>query len=146
VTLSGESPRKNRRIGSSGLNLTCEGLLLGMRAGGHGDSQTEAHPQIQILMNLRSAMKIATQVRLFHRIKSSARRSPGAKSSTRWSLGVGGMSRRRSSPCWRLQGGDGLWRRSSVCRMSLHSMMWQGGHASHPHSWGTKIFVNFKGL
>jgi hypothetical protein len=30
-----ESPRKDHGIGSSGLNLTCEGLLLGMRAEGH---------------------------------------------------------------------------------------------------------------
>jgi hypothetical protein len=44
----GESPRKNRRIGSSGLNLACKGLLLGMWAKGHGDSKTEAHPQVQI--------------------------------------------------------------------------------------------------
>jgi hypothetical protein len=42
--LSMESPCKNRGIGSSGLNLACEGLLLGMRAEGHGDSKTEAHP------------------------------------------------------------------------------------------------------
>jgi hypothetical protein len=73
MTLFGESPRKNQRIGSSGLNLTYEGLLLGMRAGGHGDSKTEAHPQIQIQMNLRSTMKFSTHLRLFCRIKSSTR-------------------------------------------------------------------------
>jgi hypothetical protein len=39
-----ESPHKDRRIGSSGLNLACEGLLLGMRADGHGDYKTEAYP------------------------------------------------------------------------------------------------------
>jgi hypothetical protein len=46
MTLFGESLCKNHRISSSGLNLTYEGLSLGMRAGGHGDSKTEAHPQI----------------------------------------------------------------------------------------------------
>jgi hypothetical protein len=38
VTLSGESPHNYRRIGSSGLNLACEGLLLRMRAEGHEGS------------------------------------------------------------------------------------------------------------
>jgi hypothetical protein len=37
VTLFGEYPHDYCRISSSGLNLTCEGLLLGMRARGHGD-------------------------------------------------------------------------------------------------------------
>jgi hypothetical protein len=46
VMLLGEYPRKNHRIDSLGLNLACEGLLLGKRAGGHGDSKTEAHPLI----------------------------------------------------------------------------------------------------
>jgi hypothetical protein len=65
VTLLGESSRKSRRIGSSGLNLACEGLLLGMWSGGHGDFKTEAHPWIQILMNLRFGMKVATHLRSF---------------------------------------------------------------------------------
>jgi hypothetical protein len=38
VMLSGESPHKNHRISSSGLNLSCEGILLGKRAEGHRDS------------------------------------------------------------------------------------------------------------
>jgi hypothetical protein len=46
VMLLGEYPCKNHRIGSLGLHLTYEELLFGMRAGGHGDSKTEAHPQI----------------------------------------------------------------------------------------------------
>jgi hypothetical protein len=36
-----ESLKKYHRIGSSGLNLTCQGLLLGMRDGGHRDSGAE---------------------------------------------------------------------------------------------------------
>jgi hypothetical protein len=67
-----------RRIGSSRLNFTYDGLLLGMRAGGHRDSNTEAHPRIWILINLRSTMKTATHLHLFHRIKSA----------TWWCLGV----------------------------------------------------------
>jgi hypothetical protein len=49
-------------------------------------------------------------------------------------------------PCQRPHGGDGLWRRSSVCRRSLRSMTWQGRHTSHPHSWGMEVFINLKGL
>jgi hypothetical protein len=78
VTLSGESPRKNHRIDSSGLNLSCEGLLLGMWAGGHRDSNTEAHPRIQILMSLRFTMTTATHIHLLRGIESSTRRSLGA--------------------------------------------------------------------
>jgi hypothetical protein len=44
-------------IDSSGLNLACEGLLLGMQAKGHRDSKTEVHPPVQILMNIRSGTK-----------------------------------------------------------------------------------------
>jgi hypothetical protein len=120
--------------------------VLGMRARGHGDSKIEAHPQTRILMSLSSAMKTATHLRLFHRIKSSTRRSLGIKSSTWRSPGVGRTSCQRSFPCQRPQGSDGLWRRSPVCRRSLHSITWQGGHASHPHSWGTEMFVNLKRL
>jgi hypothetical protein len=42
VTLSGESPRNYRRFGSSGSNLTYEGLLLGMQAEGHGDPSNQS--------------------------------------------------------------------------------------------------------
>jgi hypothetical protein len=35
VTLSQESRHNCHRVSSSRLNLICEGLLLGMRAGGH---------------------------------------------------------------------------------------------------------------
>jgi hypothetical protein len=61
--LLGESPHRNCRIDSSGLNLACVGLLLGMQAEGHGDSKTESPPWVQILMNLRSGMKDATHLR-----------------------------------------------------------------------------------
>jgi hypothetical protein len=37
-TFLGESLRNNHRTGSSGLNLSREGLLLGMRARGYRDS------------------------------------------------------------------------------------------------------------
>jgi hypothetical protein len=60
-----EYPRKNCRIGSSGLNLTCEGLLLGMQAKGHRDSKTVAHPQLRILMNLHSETKDHTHTHSF---------------------------------------------------------------------------------
>jgi hypothetical protein len=40
-----EFPRKDHSIGSLGLNLACEGQLLGKRAEGHGDSKMEAHPR-----------------------------------------------------------------------------------------------------
>jgi hypothetical protein len=144
VTLLGESPRKYRRINSSELNLAYEGLLLGMRARGHRDSNTEAHPHIRILMNLHFMMTAATHLRLFRRIKSSTRRSLGvdrAKDSRRrWRLC------RRSSLCRRPQDGDGPWRRSSMCQRPLCLMTWRGGHVLHPHLWGTKIFVNLKEL
>jgi hypothetical protein len=29
---------------------------------------------------------------------------------------------------------------------SLHLVTWHSGHVSHPHSWGTEIIVNYKGL
>jgi hypothetical protein len=64
VTLFKESPHKNHRIGSLGLNLTCEGLLLGMWAEGHGDSKIEAHPQMKVLMNLHSEMEDHTHTHL----------------------------------------------------------------------------------
>jgi hypothetical protein len=40
--LFGESPHNYHRTGSSGSNLTYEGLLLRMHVGGHGDPQTRA--------------------------------------------------------------------------------------------------------
>jgi hypothetical protein len=133
-----EARRPSTTITSAVTRSLC--TVLGMRARGHEDSKIEAHPQTQILMNLRSATKTATQLCLFRRIKSSTRRSPGIKSSTRRSPCVG----RRS--CQRPQGCDGLWRRSSVCWRSLRSITWQGGHLSRPHSRGMEIFVNLKGL
>jgi hypothetical protein len=60
-----ESPLKNHRINSMGLNLACEGLLLGMQAEGHRDSKTEAHPRIQIFTNLRPEMKVVVHLRSF---------------------------------------------------------------------------------
>jgi hypothetical protein len=75
VTLLGESPRKYHRIDLSELNLAYEGLLLGMRARVHRDSNTEAHPHIRILMNLHFMTTAATHLHLFRRIKSSTRRT-----------------------------------------------------------------------
>jgi hypothetical protein len=37
----GEPPHRFRRIGSSGLNLFCDGLLLGMRVGGPEVAEAE---------------------------------------------------------------------------------------------------------
>jgi hypothetical protein len=46
VTRFRESPHNYHRIGSSGSNLACEGLLLGMQAEGHGDRpEQELHPR-----------------------------------------------------------------------------------------------------
>jgi hypothetical protein len=112
VTLSGEFPHKNHKIGLSGWNLACEGLLLGMRTGGHKDSNTEAHPRTRILMNLYFTITTAPHLHLFRRIESSCggtlprigRRTPSA----------GGRSHRRSSPRRRPQDGYGSWRRSLV--------------------------------
>jgi hypothetical protein len=78
VMLSGESPHKNRRIGSSGSNLACKGLQLGMQAACHRDSNTEAHSCTWIQMNLHFMLMTATHLHLFRRIKSA----------TRWCLGV----------------------------------------------------------
>jgi hypothetical protein len=44
VMLFRESPHKYCRIGSLGSNLNCEGLLLVMRARGHGDPRARASP------------------------------------------------------------------------------------------------------
>jgi hypothetical protein len=44
VTLFEESLHNNRRISSSGLNLSHEGLLLGIQAGGHRHSRIMASP------------------------------------------------------------------------------------------------------
>jgi hypothetical protein len=48
VTLyrGGGSVRTNHRFGSSGLNLACEGLLLGIRSEGHEEIPDEAPPHI----------------------------------------------------------------------------------------------------
>jgi hypothetical protein len=43
VMLSGESVRINRSFGSSGLNLACKGLLLGMQKGGHMETPMKLH-------------------------------------------------------------------------------------------------------
>jgi hypothetical protein len=41
----GESAHINRRFGSSGLNLACEGLLLRMRSEGRKEIPDEASPR-----------------------------------------------------------------------------------------------------
>jgi hypothetical protein len=43
VTLLGEPIHINHSFGSSGLNLACEGLLLGMRKGGHKEIPMKPH-------------------------------------------------------------------------------------------------------
>jgi hypothetical protein len=65
----------DHRIGSSRLNLACEGLLLGIRAEGHGDSKTEVHARALILMNLHHEMKVALHLCPFCRIKSATTKS-----------------------------------------------------------------------
>jgi hypothetical protein len=45
VILFRESLHTNHRSGSSGLNLTCEGLLLGMRVEGYREFHDEAPPR-----------------------------------------------------------------------------------------------------
>jgi hypothetical protein len=70
--------------------------LLGKRAGGHRDSKIEAHPQMQILMNLHSGTKVAIHLRTFF----------AGSSHLRWSPGIGGRSSWRSSPCRRHQCGE----------------------------------------
>jgi hypothetical protein len=44
VMLSMESPHDYHRIDSLGLNLACEGILLGMWAGGHWDPRAGVSP------------------------------------------------------------------------------------------------------
>jgi hypothetical protein len=71
--------------------------LLGMRAEGHGDSKTEAHPWVHILIILLSGMKDATHT--FAHFAGS--------SHPRWSPGIGGRPCRRSSPLRRAPNGEG---------------------------------------
>jgi hypothetical protein len=78
-------------ISSSGLNLTCEGLLLGMRAEGLGDFQIEAHSRLYFLTDLRPEVKVVTHLHLISRIRlatqspsrsvSLLRRSQGGRGS-----------------------------------------------------------------
>jgi hypothetical protein len=49
-------------------------------------------------------------------------------------------------PCRRSQDGSGSWRRSSPWWRPSRSMTWHEGHVLCSHLWGTKIFVNLKGL
>jgi hypothetical protein len=71
--------------------------LLGMRGEGHGDSKTEAHPWVHILIIIRSGMKDATHTIARFAGSSHPRRSPG----------IGGRPCRRSSPCQRAPNGEG---------------------------------------
>jgi hypothetical protein len=56
--------------------------------------------------------------------------------------GLPARGRSRQRP----QGDDESRRKSSAHWRSWCSMMWHSGHVSHPHSWGTKIFINLKWL
>jgi hypothetical protein len=133
----GESPYKNRKIGSLGSNLACEGLRLGMRVEGHKDSKTEAHPRLRMQMNLRSRMKDHTH--------TFAPFLQGQVTTTEPWYGreagpevtpVPSVSRRRR----------GLNQRSSVCRRSSRPATREGGDALRSHLWCTEIFINLKGL
>jgi hypothetical protein len=65
VTLFQDSPSNCHRVGSSGLNLVCNGLLLGMLAEGHGDPCTGAHPRRGTLANLRPMITSTVHIRIF---------------------------------------------------------------------------------
>jgi hypothetical protein len=59
--------------------------------------------------------------------------------------GGGGIAP-KATPRWKPQAGGGPQRRASARRRSSCSATQHSGHMSHPHSWGTKIFINHKGL
>jgi hypothetical protein len=146
-----ESPFKFHRFGSSGLNLICEGLLLGMWARGCGDPLTRAHPRKGTQANLCPMTSLAIHLCIFCRRQPIAWRSLGpdgteAKPDQAEDSQYKERLCRRPSPHWRPQCGEESRQRSTVCRRSLYLVMWHSGHMSRPHLWGTEIFVNHKGL
>jgi hypothetical protein len=52
VTLLGESVCINHSFGSSGLNIVCKGLLLGMRKGGHKENPTKLYLAYWTFINI----------------------------------------------------------------------------------------------
>jgi hypothetical protein len=64
--------------------------VLGMRAEGHGDPQTEAHPQTLFLTNLHPKMKVTAHLHLFCRIRSATRSPSKSGRSLQRSQGGGG--------------------------------------------------------
>jgi hypothetical protein len=114
VMLFGESPHRYRKIGSSGSNLACEGLLLGMRAGGHGDPQARASPSEVIHSEPSPSDDVCDAPSHILQGKSATRRSFGlvevmAEPDQTKDPRREGRSRRRSPPHERPQGDDG-WR------------------------------------
>jgi hypothetical protein len=55
VTLFRESPHNHRRVGSSGWNLACKGLLLGMWPRGHRDPHTRKHHRMWTPVHILSS-------------------------------------------------------------------------------------------
>jgi hypothetical protein len=90
VTLFGESPRNYCRIGSSGSNLTCEGLLFGMQAEGHGDLPNQS-------------FTLGSEPSLHNDICNIPLHFLQGKSATRWGFGLVGvrakLDRTESSWC-----------------------------------------------
>jgi hypothetical protein len=93
----------------------------------------------------------AIHLHIFYRRQLIARRSLGphgieAKLDRAEDTRRKGRLCRRPPPHWRPQGREGSRRRSPVRRRSLYLATWRSGHVSCSHSWGTEIFVNYKGL
>jgi hypothetical protein len=131
--------------------------LLGMRAEGHGDSKTEAHPRSWTQMNLHIRMRDHTHTftRLLQdqvtalepQIGREAR--PKVISRRRRGLSQRSLEYRRSPPppspvVSKQQRGPS--QKSLMCQRSSQSIMWHVGHVSYLHLWGTEIVVNLRGL
>jgi hypothetical protein len=131
VTLLGQSPSKYHRIGSLGLNLTYEGLLLGMRAGGprrfqHRGSTSDTDPDKPSLYDEdRNTLSRLSHDQVIHTSEPWRRSGEG--------LPARGRLGRRSSPRRRPQAmdlgknhrcarGPGAQRRGTVdtCRTLIH--------------------------
>jgi hypothetical protein len=137
VTLFEESPHNYHRIGSSGSNLPCEGLLLGMQAGGHEDPRARSSPSkmnhSELLLyddtcDIPSHFlqgTLATQ-RSFSLVGVEV--EPDRTEDSRRE----GRSHRRL-PLKRPQGGDGWRRWSSVQQRSMSLVSQRNGHTSRPH-------------
>jgi hypothetical protein len=100
ATLSGESVHINCRIGLSGYNLTCDGLLLGMRHEGHKEFSDEASPHALTLADtliINTPMLIILQERVTSPDDGAPARSVVQSTSTQAKvLNVIKRSRRRA--------------------------------------------------